>query len=302
MPIGEHQAGGMAPSPAPSRFALALLALVGLVAVAVLVPQSDPALAAPGGMAWPPVPTAGAVRQAMLTAEGFDTYHWSARGPAVAVRAGVANRGTNLRMVWWPTSGRVSRDQETCITWTGMAAGDAATRVQPGVALRVRNTARGVAAITVTNNIWSGSRVGWNVHTWQTRPGQAPDYHLISQNRMLASFGDDPWGLPPLPWRMCARALGATVEYQVWSLGRGDHRPAWGASGHGGVVQLPPGWEVPGRAGWYVGHLGPRETIALGRPTTRSVRASGAGAGIGRLARATASDASLVAVRAGLRN
>lgn len=65
----------------------------------------------------------------------------------------------------------------------------------------------------------------------------------------------------PLPWRACARVEGALVTLKVWPAAVPE--PRWDDPKHTGTVRLPDGWEYPGRAGWYVGHLEPGATAGF---------------------------------------
>ena len=118
------------------------------------------------------------------------------------------------------------------------------------MALRVRSAPGGAQAITVTNNIMWGARNGWNVHLWSGARGD-----LIGQIVLTHSFGPTVYQTPPLPWRLCARVVGPTLQFKAWSLAIDPTEPEWTDPGYGAGFVLPPEWVYPGRAGWYVGHL-----------------------------------------------
>ena len=58
-----------------------------------------------------------------------------------------------------------------------------------------------------------------------------------------------------MPWRICARTVGATLEFKAWSL-REHADVVWGDPRYGAAILLPDDVVRAGRAGWYVGHLG----------------------------------------------
>lgn len=188
----------------------------------------------------------GPVRTTEITTEAGDRYLFTAGPARMRVEAAPGNVGSNLRAAWWPEAAPPTVDAETCFTWTGSEG----PLVQPGLVLRLRRDGARQRVITVTNNVWFGARWHWNVHVWETgqplqRVGSVP----------TPAIGGEADGVVPLPWRACARTVGAAVEIKVWPAAGAE--PAWGDPGHGGTVALPPGWVFPGHAGWYVGHLGP---------------------------------------------
>ena len=58
----------------------------------------------------------------------------------------------------------------------------------------------------------------------------------------------------PFPWTLCARVVADTVSFIVWPATQPS--PSWDNPYFGGSVTLPSGWNYPGVAGWYIGHLG----------------------------------------------
>jgi hypothetical protein len=73
---------------------------------------------------------------------------------------------------------------------------------------------------------------------------------------------------------MCARAVGSVVSFIVWPLA--DPQPAWGDPRYGGSVELPAGWDLEGRPGWYIGHLEPGDKAGFEDLTTAAVSSSAA--------------------------
>jgi hypothetical protein len=152
----------------------------------------------------------------------------------------------NVREVFWPRSARVAADGESCATWSSQSS----RLVQQGAALRIHAVSGGYRAITVTKNVWFGVNWIFNFHVFDT-----------SRRTLYASFGhvdlSDAFKAGnkprPLPWHLCARTRGSTVEFKVWRGGTAE--PAYGVPGAGGSKRLPAGWSAPGTAGWYIGHV-----------------------------------------------
>lgn len=209
-----------------------VLALVGLAAC-----QPRRAL-------WSPTPgwTTGV---AVVTRDGSDSYTLATSGTGLHTEALATNTGGNTRVMVWPKGVAAVTDGESCASWTGRD-GDV---VQQGAVMRVLRQGSRVRAVTVTQNV---TFVQWtfNVHTWDTSRGGSP-YRMEGQVVMKDTFFAD--GIPPFPWRLCARAVGDVVSFKLWA---GDEaEPQWGDREHGGSVRLPTGWRFPGQTGWYIGHL-----------------------------------------------
>jgi hypothetical protein len=196
-----------------------------------------------------------------LTPQGADRYVYRASSDGLVVTAPRSNQGGNLRAVWWSSPGQASVDQQACVTWTDFDG----PLVQAGVALRVRTTEGHVEAVTVTNNVWSGARSGWNVHVWR---GDLESSGLVGQVFLPDAFGTSVFQ-PPLPWRICARVTDRLFEFKAWAMAV-DEEPRWGDPTHGASMVLPDDTVHAGRAGWYVGHLRGGETTEF--DTMRSGR------------------------------
>jgi hypothetical protein len=129
--------------------------------------------------------------------------------------------------------------------WSGPVEGTS----QPGLALRVRDGRGGTAqAITVTNNVFGQSRWVWNVHLWLH-----PHVWRIASVELPGALVRTTREVAPLPWHLCARAIGSEVTFVVWT-GDGP-APRWEDPIHGATVELPDGWAFEGRPGIYAGHL-----------------------------------------------
>lgn len=204
---------------------------------------------------------------AMLTPQGFDHYLFEPDADRVVVRAATTNTGGNLRQVWWASGDAPLTDAESCVTWTAND-GDVA---QAGVALRVRQEGGRTVALTVTNNVWAGARAGWNVHAWD---GDFASSRLIGQALLTEAFGESVFQQPPLPWRICARTVGSTLEFRAWSLSE-RLNTEWGDPRYGASILLPPDVARSGRAGWYVGHLRRGDQTTFTRMEARPVSLGG---------------------------
>lgn len=204
-----------------------------------------------------------AVSSGVLVADGEDAASvWPGAGGALTVTGQGQGVGSNYRMVWWADSAPGYVDSQVCSTWTAAEGGS----VQPGLALRVRTEAAGTRAITITNNIYFAARWTWNTHLWEpgaTRLNQIGRAVLPVFGSATKVAGGIDYALAPRPWRMCARAVDAVLQFKVWPLSSTPVEPAWGDARYGASYVLPPEWVYPGRTGWYAGHVGPGETMTF---------------------------------------
>lgn len=214
--------------------------------------------------------------EAVLVQDGADGYEYTVRGAAVDVTTRAGNRGSELRTVFWPQDAPPTGDQESCARWTGRSG----RIVQQGAALRVRSLSpTRTRAVTVTQNIMF-VQYYVNFHVWDSAAGQP--FQQIGHADLRGWFAER----PPMPWTLCARTIGNTVEFKIWSATESE--PGYGEPGQSGRATIPAGWVQEGWAGWYVGHLEPGDrasfddlhTYALvppgteppssGRPTSQS--------------------------------
>jgi len=63
-------------------------------------------------------------------------------------------------------------------------------------------------------------------------------------------------GYRPLPWRVCTRMIGTTLGFKIW-FPAVMSEPAWNDPAYTRTATVPAAWIVPGKAGWYAGHLPP---------------------------------------------
>ena len=189
-------------------------------------------------------------------------YYSFVGGPnRVVVSAPATNVDSNLRDLYWPITAPAVVDGMSCATWTSQVG----PRVQQGAALRIVLSGTTPAAITVTKNIWLGGFWIFNVHEWlgqySTPIGQ---FDLGEAFRRPSS--DE---AVPLPWHICARAVGPVVDFKAWPDGQVE--PAWGDPKYGGSVVVSSDWVYPGRTGWYIAHLFPNDTAQFDDLTTQQL-------------------------------
>lgn len=240
------------------------MALVGLVAALALAAGLP---APPGGALAPRQPLWGSgdprqVQVSMLTRDGDDRYAIGSDAAGIRVLADGANGGSNGRAVVSREGSPAVVDGESCASW-GDRRGDI---IQLGAALRVTDEGGRVRAITVTQNIWVNPFT-FNVHTWDTDRGGLP-LELVGQIDMRYRFFHD--GFVAFPWSFCARAVGARVEFKIWSSS--EPEPGWGDPEHSDGVALPPEWVRAGRVGWYIGHLRAGDSVSLESATAWAYR------------------------------
>ncbi len=186
---------------------------------------------------------------AFLTADPDDDYGITVHDDATTITARPTNTaGGNTRVAFWPAGAPQVRDQQSCVSWFEGSHG-----TQQGVALRVRSALGHTSAITVTKNVWAGFYWVLNVHLMDNGNTEQP-YILIAQFRVNGALVRNQAEAPG-PWRLCARVVGDVLSAKAWA---GDEsEPAWDDTVHGGSVTVPPEWDAPGAAGWYIGHLAP---------------------------------------------
>lgn len=196
-----------------------------------------------------PLATSGGVTgHGVLTSDGTDAYTYSSSTGTMNAAALGTNQSGNLRALFWPTGTLRRVDEQTCATWSRASTWQS----QQGVALRLSRNVDGVIeALTVTKNIWFGATWIFNVHAWNTR--QQPVMTQLASFDLSSVFRLPDGSARALPWRMCARVVGAELQFKVWVAS--NREPGWGSPGFGGQVELDAALIRPGRAGWYIGHL-----------------------------------------------
>lgn len=230
------------------RRALPLL-LAAVTAVAALTGCNEIAPLDPG------------LRAAFITVDADDDFGIAVDGDVTTVTAAPTNTDANTRLVLWRSSTPRTADQRSCVSWTeeGTAADHA---VQPGVALRIRSSAGRTQAIVVTKNVFHYGFWTYDVHLMDSAAEQP--FVLIGRVNLIDVVLRS-GVLAPSPWRLCAQVVGDALSMKLWP---GDvDEPAWSDGVHGAGLVLPPGWDEPGAAGWYAGHVGPGQALELTDPT-----------------------------------
>jgi Calx-beta domain len=195
----------------------------------------------------------GATLTQIVAATGAtaDTYSVTPSAGAVTVSGNASVTSPNDRMLFWPTSETPTSDQQVCATWSAQQpAQGIGVLVQEGLALRFATRDGVTKGITITKNVWGYANYYLIVHVWNSSVS-IPFKTVESVD--LNSYLVHGHVLDPLPWNLCARVVGSTLQFEVWTAG--DPTPAWGDTTQGATVPLPPGYDFAGVAGWYVGHL-----------------------------------------------
>lgn len=224
------------------------------LAVVVILSSASPATAGVR-VAWTQHPSEDLLTAQVLTQDGAGRYQISQADGVVTMTAPVG-LGGNQREAFFPSGQTSMQDARVCATWTS----EPTTGTQEGVALRIHTTSSGaVRAVTVTKGVWGGIYWVVNVHVWDSG---APEPF-----RQIGQFDLGPvligWlGPQPLPWRICAQVTDLALAWKLWRLD--EPEPRWDDRAHGGVVVVPQEYVVPGRAGWYVGHLPAGTTATYG--------------------------------------
>jgi hypothetical protein len=173
-------------------------------------------------------------------------------GDGRVVMRGTADRpgrlDWNRREVFRRPKAPSTGPQTSCATWVTQSRNS----VQQGLAVRIRDHAGRVRAVTLTKNVEYGYYWVFNLLTWDTARTGEP-WHAISQDDMSHVVGLSADELRPLPWRVCLRARGRTVQFKVW-LPREGPEPSWRDAEHVRSARLPRGF-AGGRPGWYAGHV-----------------------------------------------
>lgn len=189
-----------------------------------------------------------------LTSDVADSYALAASGADVTASAPQSNVGANSRVAFAPAGGRPMLDEQSCATWSS----ETTARDQQGATLRLSSVDGVTRAISVTKNVWAGAPWIFNVHLWDTSAAEVGTQ--IAAFDLSSAFRQDPL-VVPLPWTLCARVVAGTVSFVVWPASGPPAR--WDDPDHGGSVTLPSGWDHPGLAGWYIGHLEPGDRASF---------------------------------------
>ena len=200
-----------------------------------------------------PRPGSGNFTARVITSDG--AYSVAVSGGNLNVRNGGSQRGADTRIVVTEAG---SPANSVCATIKPVRGGLTAFS-QPGVALHVRSSGGRTTAITLTNNVLWGARWNWNVHYMDS--GRRPT-HVGLGSITAPGFYRQGMAMPPLPWRVCARTVGNSLQGKIWKAGARE--PAWGDPNFGGAVVLPSGLANGGESGIYAGHLDPGQQLNFG--------------------------------------
>lgn len=199
-----------------------------------------------------PRPGSGNFTARVISNDGAYTVGVS-RG-VLTVRNGGSRRGADTRIIVTESG---SPGSSVCATIKPMPGGLTAF-AQPGVALHVRTAGGRTTAITLTNNVLWGARWNWNVHYMDS--GRRPTYALLG-SISAPGFYRQSMRMPALPWRVCARTIGNSLQGKIWKSGTRSPR---GDPNFGGSVTLPRGLATGGESGVFAGHLSPGQQLNFG--------------------------------------
>jgi hypothetical protein len=187
---------------------------------------------------------------ASLNRSGTDFYRYAEDGTdGMTVTAASSNTQANNHELFWKTAGPTASNEEQCATWTSQT--DPNDITQQGIALRIKLNADGVpTTVTVTKNIWLGGYWIFNFHEWVGAKGTLLGSVNLNKTFQVPNTNQ----AHPLPWRICARTDGATLEFKAWRYGV-EREPAYGDPDHWGKTTLHPAFVYAGKAGEYVAHL-----------------------------------------------
>lgn len=193
-------------------------------------------------------------RAATLTAPSGQSYLFGGDAAHTTAYAAPTETDLNIRTVFWGPQTPYLADQEVCMTWNDPATTLDWPYPQPGLAFRIAPVGAdgaAVRAITITQNVFN--RAIWFawVNTWDTSQRAAP--RPVARFDLFPIVSIDAHTMRT-PWHVCGRVRGDEIGFKVWIDGA---EPAWSDPRHVFTTRLPAGWDTPGYAGGYIGHLHP---------------------------------------------
>lgn len=216
---------------------------------------------------------AGPIRYGVLTGTPGLHYAFTTDGSDITATAPAPFPDGNVREVYWTDHTSWNRDQEACSTWDTFGA-SYDKPIQPGIALRIAPTGangEGIKAITLTESVWYSAVWIFNVLLWDsTKTGhEATTVAQFDLSPIVGKFGVDDEGnfqstLVGPPWHVCAAVTGDLFRFKVWT--GADQEPTWSDPTHVFSATLPDGWDYPGAAGWYIGHLRETNSATISSP------------------------------------
>lgn len=205
------------------------------------------------------------VQVGILTSASGHHFDYSETARRITARGPAGSDDGNLREVFWRPKAGPHRDQEVCTVWddTADSSGSPDGNRQMGLALRIApatGDGRGIKAITLTQNIYGGATWTFWVDVWRVVDPALPEFDGVKQFDLLPIVGFGDRAVPP-PWHVCARATGLTFLFKIWAVTESE--PAWHDATRVFTTRLPAGWDYPGHAGGYVGHLRAQQTASF---------------------------------------
>lgn len=212
----------------------------------------------------------GAVNYLDLTSTSGEAYTHVADATTATISAAPTATDDNVREAFWRDTTPWTSNTQVCTTWDDVTDLSTAAKLkshtaddifQPGLALRIAETANGRAyrAITITQNVWYGAMWLFWVDTWDTTPNADPNHSpgvgvkLVDLSGSVGSFNATTTTMAPPPWHICARLTGSQLSFMVWT--GANPQPSWDDPVLVHTTQLPAGWDYWGYSGGYVGHL-----------------------------------------------
>lgn len=247
------------------RVAAVLVVVIPLVAV-------SPASAASWTLSYWGDYNTGTLASRVLTPDGTDSYSFSKATQnnvsTLSMSANPGNTGGNLRQLIWPQNTPDSLDSQSCATWVNASADS----VQEGLAMRIVDTPTTTRAVTVTKNVIYNVHWVFNVHTWDTAANPAKPFTQVAQFDMVNAVTQN-GKLRPLPWRVCSRIVGNTLDFKIWFPFQNQTEPAWGDPVYSRSATIPElsTWNQPGKTGWYIGHMQPGQSARYNGLTAYSL-------------------------------
>lgn len=213
---------------------------------------------------------AGPIQHGALYSDSGNQYLFTGDGETVTATPPTPS-DPSIREVYWRTDTPHYANQQSCITWNTNATTEGGSALQPGLAMRIAKSGEngeGIKAITVTENVWMGAVMVFNVHVWDSTD-IGHEFQIVEGfdlSSTVLTWTDDENGDPqpalvPAPWYVCARTLGDQFSFKVWT--GGNPEPGWDDPDRVYTTTLPEGWVYPGFSGGYIGHLHPGQSATF---------------------------------------
>ncbi|MBS1847156.1 MAG: hypothetical protein JST73_02670 [Actinobacteria bacterium] len=220
-----------------------------------------------------------AVNTGVLSSANGESFSFDQHGGGITASAPAGNTDGNIREVFWRSGAAFGSDEQTCATWNDDATsvGSPGGNRQMGLALRIApatGNGRGIKAVTLTQNIWAGVTWAFWMNVWSVVDPTNTQFQALHEFDVAPIIGFGPTAVPP-PWHVCARVVGLTFSFKVWT--GTNPEPSWTDATHVFTASLPAGWDYPGDAGAYVGHLRSTESARFSGLSTRTLPVTATG-------------------------